>query len=190
MTSGRTVLILKDPSKGTVPSNYRPITCLPILWKLLTAIIARNLNDHLETESLIGEEQKGCRAGMRGTKDHLLLDKYILQDCKRRKTSLANVWIDYQKAYDMVPHDWILKSLELVRANNETIALLRHTMKQWNTELQYNGQKLTSVDINRGIFQGDTLSPLLFIITLIPLSIILRKCKKVTILRMKTCTYM
>ena len=29
LTSGRTVLILKDPSKGNIPSNYRPITCLP-----------------------------------------------------------------------------------------------------------------------------------------------------------------
>ena len=40
MTKGRTVLIQKDRSKGTVASNYRPITCLPLVWKLLTGIVA------------------------------------------------------------------------------------------------------------------------------------------------------
>ena len=36
MTKGRTTLIQKDPSKGTAPNNYRPITCLPMMWKILT----------------------------------------------------------------------------------------------------------------------------------------------------------
>ena len=36
MMKGRTVLIRKDPAKGTVASNYRPIVCLSLMWKLLT----------------------------------------------------------------------------------------------------------------------------------------------------------
>ena len=39
MTKGKTPLIQKDPSKGTAPNNYRPITCLPVMWKILTAQI-------------------------------------------------------------------------------------------------------------------------------------------------------
>ena len=39
MTKGRTCLILKDRSKGGLLSNYRPITCLPLMWKLLTGIL-------------------------------------------------------------------------------------------------------------------------------------------------------
>ena len=39
MTKGKTTLIQKDPSKGTAPNNYRPITCLPMMWKILTAQI-------------------------------------------------------------------------------------------------------------------------------------------------------
>ena len=38
-TKGKTTLIQKDPSKGTAPNNYRPITCLPMMWKTLTAQI-------------------------------------------------------------------------------------------------------------------------------------------------------
>ena len=38
MTKGRTILIMKDPERGAAAGNYRPITCLPVMWKLLTGI--------------------------------------------------------------------------------------------------------------------------------------------------------
>ena len=101
MTTGRTVLIQKDVNKGQAPGNYRPITCLPIVWKILTSILSDEVYRYLEGSDLLGDEQKGCR---RGTKDHLMLDKVIMRDCKQRKTGLAMGWIDYQKAYDLVPH--------------------------------------------------------------------------------------
>ena len=39
MTKRKTTLIQKDPHKGTASNNYRPITCLPKMWKILTAQI-------------------------------------------------------------------------------------------------------------------------------------------------------
>ena len=50
-------------------------------------------------------------------------------------------------------------------------------MKSWRTTLMSNGQNLGDVNIRRGIFQGDSLSPLLFVVSLIPLSVLLRKTK-------------
>ena len=49
---------------------------------------------------------------------------------------------------------------------------LRVAMNSWNTLLTVNGQILEQVRIQRGIFQGDSLSPLLFVAALIPLAII------------------
>ena len=40
MTKGRTVLIQQDKDKGRDVSNFSPITCLPLMWKLLTGIMA------------------------------------------------------------------------------------------------------------------------------------------------------
>ena len=40
LTRGRTSLLQEDKSKGNVLSNYRPITCLPLMWKLMTGVIA------------------------------------------------------------------------------------------------------------------------------------------------------
>ena len=41
MTCGRTVLCLKDPSRGNAVDNFRPISCLPLMWKLMTGVIAK-----------------------------------------------------------------------------------------------------------------------------------------------------
>ena len=50
-------------------------------------------------------------------------------------------------------------------------------MKGWRTELSSGGVRLGDVNIRRGIFQGDSLSPLLFVLSLIPLTLVLRKVK-------------
>ena len=43
MTHGRTVPCQKDPQKGNTANNYRPSTCLPLMWKLLTEVIAEEM---------------------------------------------------------------------------------------------------------------------------------------------------
>ena len=53
-------MLRKDKSKGNVASKYRPITCLPLMWKLLTGVIADQIYAHLDQEKLLPEEQKGC----------------------------------------------------------------------------------------------------------------------------------
>ena len=68
MTKGRTSLILKDKIKGNIVTNFRPITCLPMVWKLLQGIISEKIYYHLESKQLLPEEQKGCRKGTRGIK--------------------------------------------------------------------------------------------------------------------------
>ena len=177
MTYGRTVLCQKDTKKGNAVDNYRPITCLPLMWKVTTGIISEEMYNHLEREKLLPDEQKGCRRNSRGTKDQLLIDKTILKDCKRRKTNLAMAWIDYRKAYDLVPHSWILECLELCRIADNIKKFIEKSMTNWKLLLSSNGTNLCEINVNRGIFQGDSLSPLLFIISMIPLSLLLRKVK-------------
>ena len=81
----------------------------------MTGVIADNIYAYMESNNKLPEEQKGCRRKCRGTKDQLLIDKMILKDCKSRQKNLAMVWVDYRKAYDMVPYSWILECLHLVQ---------------------------------------------------------------------------
>ena len=177
LTSGRTALIMKDKEKGNDVTNYRPITCLPLMWKLFTGVLSNELYDHLERERILPDEQKGCRRKSRGTKDQLLIDKMILRNCKRRLTGLGMAWIDYKKAYDMVPHSWLKKCMNIFGVADNMQKVLTNSMERWKTELTSGGEKLGTVRIRRGIFQGDSLSPLLFVLVLIPMSLVLRDVK-------------
>ena len=114
MTKGRTVLIQNGILKGRDVSNYRPITCLPLIWKLLTGLIADEVYNYLETENLLPEEQKGCRRHSKGTADLLYIDRVILKYVRMRKKNLAVGWIDYQKAYDNAAHSWVLECLTIL----------------------------------------------------------------------------
>ena len=76
---GKATLIQNDPEKGNDVSNYRPIACLPHIWKLLTSILAEKLYAHLSEKNVLPDEQKGCRKDSGGTKDQLLIDKQILK---------------------------------------------------------------------------------------------------------------
>ena len=177
MTKGRTVLIQKDPANGTAVDNYRPIACLPLMWKLLTGIFAEKIYDHLHANRALPDEQKGCRKRSRGTKDQLLIDKAVLKEARLKKRCLAMAWIDYRKAYDMLPHSWILETLGLIKVAKNIEGLLRGSMASWKTVLTANGEDLGEVSIRRGIFQGDSLSPLLFVVAMIPLTSLLRREK-------------
>ena len=114
MTAGRTVLCQKDPRNGNAVENHRPITCLPIMWKLMTGRIADNLYKMFEESDILPMEQKGCRRKSRGTKDQLSIDKMILNDCRIHHKNMAMTWVDYKKAYGMVPHCWIIECLKMV----------------------------------------------------------------------------
>ena len=177
MTLGKTVLCQKDPSKGNAADNYRPISCLPLMWKLMTRTVAESTYSFLDVNDKLPIEQKGCTKESRGTKDQLLIDKTILCDCRKRHTNLGVAWIDYKKVYDMVSHSWILKSLELVQVSDNTLEFLKRSMASWQTELTSCEESLAKVNIKRGTFQGDSLSPLLFLICMIPLAYVIRKAK-------------
>lgn len=129
------------------------------MWKLLTGILSEALYKYIDGQNMFQVEQKGCRKGSRRMKDQLLIDKMVIKNCKKRLTGLGVAWINYKKAYDMIPHSWILKTMELVGVANNMKALIKDTMGQWNTELISGSRKLGNVKIKRGIFQGDSLSP-------------------------------
>ena len=78
MVGGRTALLQKNKRKGNITSNYRPITRLPLMWKLLSGVIPDQIYGHLDQQKLLPEEQKGCRKRSRGTNDLLYIDRAVI----------------------------------------------------------------------------------------------------------------
>ena len=83
MTLGKMVLCQKEPGKGNAFDNYRPIPCLPLMWKLMTGTIAESIYNFLDVNYKLLVEQKRCKKKSRGTKSQLLIDMTILQTVRR-----------------------------------------------------------------------------------------------------------
>ena len=130
LTRGRTSLLEKDKSKVNVASNYRPITYLPLIGKLLTGVIADQIYAYLDQEKLLPDEQKGCRKASRGTHDLLYIDRAVIQEGKSRNKNLAMAWIDYKKTYDMVRNSWIIECLYLFGVAENIKSLLVSSMEK------------------------------------------------------------
>ena len=101
------------------------------MWKLLTGVIAGQMYAHLDQEKLLPEEQKGSRKGSRGTDDLLYIDRAAIKEVRSRNKNLAMALIDYKKAYDMVPHSWIIEGLDLFKVAENIKSLLVNSMEKW-----------------------------------------------------------
>ena len=88
LAEGRTILVMKDSKKGTEVRNYRSITCLNLIWKCMAGIISDKIYDH-PGKTLLPEEQKGSKRKFQGKKDQLAINRYILQNCRKRKANLS-----------------------------------------------------------------------------------------------------
>ena len=77
----------------------------------------------------------------------------------------------------MVPHEWLIQSLHLAKLPEDLIRAIEHLTSQWSTVLHLKGEEEVIVSdimyFMKGIFQGDSLSVLLFILSVNPLSFLL-----------------
>ena len=125
MTKGTTTFIQKDPNKGTAPNNYRPITCLPMMCKILTAQIREeiyySLTNRWRNERMLQRIQRHSRTTL-----HSSTHPWWEQN---QTENLAMAWIDYKKAYDMVLHSWIINSLKMYTLITLTIHDCHDTTK-------------------------------------------------------------
>ena len=75
---------------------------------------------------------------------------------------MSCTWIDYKKTFGSVPHEWILRSLELFKVSPRVVDFLKHNMTNWKTQITLTYEKSTlmsyNINITRGNFQGDSLT--------------------------------
>ena len=176
-----TTNLLPKREETWIPKNYRPIACLPTTFKILTSVITDRLYNHLENESIMTPEQRGDKKDCYGCKGQLMINNAILENCKAEKKNVSTAWIDYKKAFDSVPHSWILRCLQMYKIHPVLIKFIEQSMNHWKTNMTLVHKEgvldTGPIRIKRGIFQGNSLSPLLFTMSLNPLSIELNKTK-------------
>ncbi|KAI5727410.1 hypothetical protein M8J77_001977 [Diaphorina citri] len=185
-TKGITYMIPKNKNTHD-PGNFRPITCLPNIYKLFSSIIKTKIYKHVSENNILAQEQNGIRKKARGSKELLVIDTIVTKHAKEKNRNISVGWIDYKKCYDSIPHSWLLKVLSIYKIDPVIINFLQSTMNNWCTELLCklpsnaqgnnaegaNEVRTGKIMFKRGIYQGDPLSSLLFCLCLNPLSNIL-----------------
>jgi len=165
-TTGKTFLIKKDPSKSG-PGNYRPITCQPTLTKLITSVAKEEMYYYCERYNLLHENQLGVVRGTEGAS----LSKAIHKVCPDLKVA----WLDLAKAFDTVPHSLLLKILRIKGFPERIVQLVSHILGNTKLELYLGRDSIEIATVERGIIQGDSLSPLLFVLVVDVLMCFLEK---------------
>jgi len=122
--------------------------------------------NHIRTNNILADEQTGCARGRGGCTDQLLLNQMVIRDARDARRSLAMCWLDFRKAFDSLSQEWLLEVIGLYQFHPNIVQVLASIMPMWRTRLRLNGELSCVINIRRGIFQGDTLSPLLFCIGL------------------------
>nr|CAH7720376.1 unnamed protein product [Callosobruchus chinensis] len=135
------------------PANYRPITCLPTFYKIITATICRRIEQHLNAKQHLDRKTKRMYKTSQGCKEQLIIDSVVMKQARKEHRNLHTCFIDYKKAFD---------------------SFLTRTMETWRTNVHLKTQdgliQTEELRIRRGIFQGSSPSSLWFCLCQNPLS--------------------
>ena len=131
--------------------------------------------------NIITNEQARGKKGTWGTTEQLLKIKSILKVVKNSQRNLVTVWLDYRQAFDSIPLSSLLQALKLAKVPGTLINPFKNLAKSWYTILTLSRETGTlTTELKKflwGIFQGDSISVMLFVLFQNPLSFQLMKCK-------------
>ena len=122
--------LLPKCNETNIPKNYRPITCLSTIYKILALIVTERSYKFLDANNIIPSEQKRYKTRSSCCKDQLLIKKMLLENNRSCHRNLSTGWIDYRKAFDSVPYTWVLKVLQMYKISSTIINFLTTSMKQ------------------------------------------------------------
>src|SRR5499427_534161 len=167
-----TLTLLPKPDRDhTQLRNWRPITLANCDAKIFSKILANRLA--LVLPRLIHPDQAGFVWGQSAL-DIALTLKTVLSHAAEHSVDGALAFLDQEKAYDRVSHDYLLAVLQAFGFPLPLARIFQNTSGPSHTFILDEGQPLPAVPINCGVRQGDPLAPLLFNLAVEPLLASLR----------------
>lgn len=148
---------------GDDVNNYRPISVLPSLSKVLERLINKRLLSYLEKNKILSASQFGFRAG-KCTEDAVsALTSLITDKLDKNKKCLA-VFLDLKKAFDTVSVSILVQKLENIGVRGIPLDLFKSYMRgrKQRVQVKQTVSEITYVDY--GVPQGSVLGPTLFLV--------------------------
>lgn len=151
----RTTLVPKKGDPLNV-NNWRPITITSVLARLFNRMLAKRLSS-----IALHCAQRGFRPVDGCLANTILLQTAIKQ--LRAKAQPYNITtIDLRKAFDTVSHHSIPRALKRVGVHTKTIRLITSMYSGCTTTIRCGRKTTSPIQMNRGVKQGDPLSPAIF----------------------------
>ena len=162
MSEARVASLYKkgDPSKQ---ENYRPISLLNSFYKLLAAVIKTRLEDGLE--NTIASTQFGFRKG-KSTSQAMYIARRIQEYAERAGLPGTMIFLNWEKAFDKIMHDWLLKVLDSYKVPSKIRNLIAAFYREPKFKVEIEGIESSWMTQTSGKRQGCPLSPYLSILTM------------------------
>ena len=144
-------------------NNYRPISILPIISKLLERHVANSVKQFLETNELLYVRQSGFRENHScETALTAIIDDWL--SAINDKLSVGTVFLDLTKAFDLVNHSLLLCKLNLYKFSTSSVQWFSSYLTNRSQKVCVSGHMSEAQTITAGVPQGSILGPLLFIL--------------------------
>lgn len=152
---------LPKSNAPTSPDEYRPITLLPVVYKVFERLILWQLND-ANVEQNIHILQGGFRKE-RGVLEQLGTLRILSEHAKKHKEPLYAICLDIRKAYDTVRRDAILIKLQdQFNVPISTISIIRDMLCNTSSAINDNHHIYNPFNTTLGVVQGSVISPILY----------------------------
>ena len=159
--------IYKSGNKNSF-NNYRPISILPALSKIMEKIVCNRLVNYLEKYNILYKHQYGFRSKHSTIRPilHLLKNIADANDNISKDITMV-VFIDLSKAFDTINHDVLLYKLininhyGIIGISNKWFSNYLSNRKEY---IEMNDCKLPLITLTHGVPQGSILGPVLFLI--------------------------
>ena len=103
----RVTAIFKKKGSASQPTNYRPISLLPCLSKVLERLVFKHIYQHLTDNGLLSETQSGYRPA-HSTQLQLIYLSHKLYEALDDSLDFTIIYLDVAKYFDRIPHDGLL----------------------------------------------------------------------------------
>ena len=161
LKTSRTIPIFKAGDRLSC-DNYRPISLLSAISKILEKFIAGQLVHHLEFNKLLYEHQYGFQSNKSTVHNLTQLTNFVTKEINEKKF-VVGIFLDLKKAFDVVSHDILLKKLKHLGINNKSLDWFASYLAGRSQQVDINGNLSSNKPIDISVIQGSILGPILFL---------------------------